>query len=216
MTGFEIYCFCRSALQCRKAITYQQYIDGNEYGYFDGLSNYLIRQRKLDVHEIKDFIKCNYLEENGNLYSLLSSTCWDRYIEWKKTESSIKIYYDTVWKSFKFIENFCIGKHINLDKYKSRWAAKHIREKKIDWAVAVYLKLIDIKNVKITEKILLKNFLTQYNILMHRISDQKLHTYLNNLENEMRGILSYSETNNDKQDSTTNTASKEYNKQIKK
>ncbi len=152
---------------------------------------YFVRDRGLDKKAIANFMAANYSnDENFDIHDATSDVAWQVYTNWIKTKSTEALYYEEVKKSFMFIENMCINKNISLEEYKKAYAISHIREKKIDWAVAVHLKLIDKSKLKTVEKLLLKSFLTQYNIIINRLYNPKLSQLMSDLEDGMKRLLS--------------------------
>jgi ribosomal protein L22 len=116
---------------------------------------------------------------------------WEEVVtEWKKTRSTKALYFDTVKKSFIFITNFCLKNNISLDKYKKDYAIRHIREKKVDEAVAVYLKFFEKSKLNKIQKILLQDYLSKYNNIVVRIRDPELDSILANSTQEMKNVLS--------------------------
>ena len=180
----------------------ETYAVSQERPYYDMLKDYLIQEKKLNVNDIKWFLKSNFHHDQDAFdpYKLTSEEAWDVYIEWCKTKSTKNLYFNEVRKSFAFIENFCINKSIDLKKYKLSYAAKHIREQKIDGAVAVHLKLIDRKKLSKVDKLLLKNYLSQYNILESRLSNPELSKLLTDLTQDMTKLLQeyHKDTENEK------------------
>jgi hypothetical protein len=140
---------------------------------------------------MKDFIKVNFNLDTNNFdpFKLMEEEAWKRYQEWIATSSTKSLYFEQVRKSFMFIENFCTNKNINLDTYKQQYAQKHVRENRIDHVVAIYLNLVDIKKLKKVEKILLQNFVNQYNITKTRISNPELNVLLETLTMDMVKII---------------------------
>jgi hypothetical protein len=190
MTGYELYCSCRRLMN-RSIPELDTYLNSKEKPYYEMLRDYFIGIRKLDLDEIKDYLRVIYNDDMVAFdpYKWMEEENWNRYIEWRKTSSTKSLYQNQIRNSFLFIENFCINKSINLSKYKLSHAAKHIREKKIDWAVAVHLQLINIKKLSKVEKILLKNYISQYNILQSRLYNQELSELMTNLTEGMIKLL---------------------------
>lgn len=190
MTGFEIYNLCRK-LQKRRVLTLDQYLNCSEYGFYEMLSSWSVGTKNYSTTELRDYISVvyNYDTELFNPYSLMDQKWEEIYTEWRKTNSTKELYFDVVRRSFDFITNFCIKNNISFDKYKQDWAIRHIRDKKIDGAVAVYLKLVDKKSLSKVQRILLKKFLTEYNIIVVRITNQELNNILASSTQDMKRIL---------------------------
>lgn len=190
MTGYEIYKLCRS-YQKRSCPSLDGYMNSKEFGYFELLSNWFVKEKHFPSSTVYDYINVVYNvdQENFDPYTLMEDK-WDSiYVDWKKNRSTKALYLDTVKKSFIFITNFCIQKQISLDKYKKDYAIKHIREKLVDEAVAVYLALFDKKNLNKVQKILLQDILTKYNIIVVRIRDPELNSLLASSNQEMIKVL---------------------------
>lgn len=190
MTGYEIYCLCRSLNGWSKP-SLETYLQSKEKPYFELLNDYFIKRKNFNVKDIRDYIKAFYHlnQSSFDVYKLMNEEANDAYIDWCKFKSTKRLYFEEVKKSFAFIENFCINKGISLSKYKLSYAAKHIREQKIDGAVAVHLQLINKNKLNKVEKLLLKNFLKQYNIIVVRLSNPELIVLLEQLTNDMTKLL---------------------------
>lgn len=193
MNGYKIYLICRK-LNGWNSPSIDTYNESKERGYYEMLYNWFIKTLNFSEIEIRNYISVvfNYDKTNFDPYRLMDEKWMDEYIIWKKTKSSKYIYYETIKQSFIFITNFCIKKGISLDKYKSDYALRHVRDKKIDESVAVYLKFFEIKKLNKIQKILLKNFLSQYNIIVVRIKDPELNQLLADLTLEMKKVIEVS------------------------
>lgn len=192
MNGYDIYCFCRM-MQGRNKPSLEVYLESKEKNYFEAVYEKFIKTLKLDVSSIYDYIKVNF-EFNGanfNIYDLLDESCNEVYLNWKRTNSTKALYFDQVKRSFLFMQDFCINKNITFDNYKKKYAMRHIREHNIDYCVAYYLKLVDKDNLSSIEKIVLKKYLAQYNIIRHRICNTELKDLLNQLNSEMINLFKY-------------------------
>lgn len=190
MSGYEIYCICRRYLRRNKP-PISTYISSDEYGYYENLNEWFVREKKFSTKEMENYI--NVIYNNGpetfDPYDLMDEK-WDEvYLEWKRTKSTKLLYFDTVKQSFIFITNFCLKKGITLDKYKKEYAIRHIRERQIDEVVAVYLKFIEKNKVNKIEKILLQSILSKYNNIVVRIRDPELNNILASSEQEMKALL---------------------------
>jgi hypothetical protein len=161
------------------------------------LSEYLTNKLKLSDKESKDFIRCNYAkdEDNFNPFSLINEDCLDIYNRWKVKATNKFLYYEDVLNGIRFIENFCIGRNISFDEYVQKFSAKHIRENKFDWAIAVYCNMVDVEGLKKVEKILLKKFLSQYNIIKQRLNNGELVNIINERILQMKHLLSQYKVN---------------------
>jgi hypothetical protein len=188
--GYDVYFECRRIKGWGNS-SLESYLSNNRKEYYECLSNYLFQVRKIDIQQMKDFIKVNFSFDMQNFdpFSLMEEDAWQRYQEWISTASTKFLYFEQVRKSFMFIENFCTNKKIDLETYKNYYAQKHIREKRIDYVVAIYLDLVDIKKLKKVEKILLQNFVSQYNITKIRMSNPELKELLETLTPEMIKII---------------------------
>jgi hypothetical protein len=190
MRGYDVYCICRS-LRGWSSPDLDTYLKSSEKPFFELLCDYLIRVRQCNVQTIKDFLRANVSRDplTFDPFKLLEEEAWTVYQDWRKTLSTKGLYFEEVRKSFEFIENFCINNGVNFDQYKKQYAHKHIREKKIDYAVVVHLNLVDIKKLKKVHKIILQNFVSQYNIIKNRLSNPELSELLSDLTNGMNKML---------------------------
>lgn len=190
MTGYDIYCICRKYLK-RNVPALASYIDSSEYGYFEMLSQWFVEKGFME-QDTKNYINVIYNNspETFDPYSIMDDKWEEVVTEWKKTRSTKALYFDTVKKSFIFITNFCLKNNISLDKYKKDYAIRHIREKKVDEAVAVYLKFFEKSKLNKIQKILLQDYLSKYNNIVVRIRDPELNTILANSAQEMKNVLS--------------------------
>jgi hypothetical protein len=190
MNGYEVYKMCRT-IQGWSTPSLEVYLNGKESPYYEMLVKFFINEKNLSVQHINDYLRAVYnnLQVEFDPYKLMNEEYWEIYETWLKTKSTKELYFQEIRKSFNFIENFCIGKSINLEQYKKAYAYKHIREKKIDYAVAVHLSLIDKDNLKKVERFMLKNFLSQYNIIVRRLSNTELNMLLTELTNGMNKLL---------------------------
>lgn len=155
------------------------------------LRDYLIKDKQLNIPDIKKFINAVYCNNPAAFdpYKLTDLDIWETYIEWCKYKSTKALYFNEIKKSFVFIENFCINRSIDLRTYKANFARKHIREKKVDYAVAVHLQFVDIKKLHKVDKLLLKNFISQYNIVESRLSNPELNQLLISLTSDLTKLL---------------------------
>lgn len=191
MTGYEIYCYCRALIR-RNRPSEESYNQSHVSSYYNMLSEYLTNKLKLSDKDSKDFIRCNYAkdEDNFNPFSLINEDCLDIYNRWKVRNNNKFLYFEDVLNGIRFIENFCIGRNISFDEYVQKFSAKHIRENKFDWAIAVYCNMVDVKGLKKVEKILLKKFLSQYNIIKQRLNNGELVKLMNERILQMKHLLS--------------------------
>lgn len=190
MTGYEIYCQCRKLIGWNRP-TIETYLESSEKQFFEMFKDYLIQDKKLTDKEIKDF-----LTANGHLsgrafdpYHMLSQEAWDVYIKWKLTQSTVPLYFEQVRKTFDFITNLCINKNITFHDYRRLYASKHIREKTIDWSVAVHLQLIDRQKISRVDKLLLKQYLAEYKKIESRLSNKELNQLMVELTLNMKSLL---------------------------
>lgn len=167
------------------------YLESKEKAFYESLHNYLIKKLNLTVDDVYNFLRINFNSNPNSFsaYSLIEEQAYEKYIEWKKKLSSKSLYFNEVKKSFTFIVNFCISNNITFENYKNKYSIKHIREEKIDYSVAVFLNLIDRRKLKKVEKIILKKYLTQYNIIYQRIFNPELNQILNDSFLEMTNLL---------------------------
>jgi hypothetical protein len=187
--GYDVYLACRRIRGWTNSSLDNYLSGGNEY--YESLANYLFQIRNIDNEQMKEFIKVNYSADVNNFdpYKLMEEQAWQKYQEWKATNSTKALYFEQVRKGFMFIENFCTSNKIDLEHYKNYFAKKHIRENKIDYAVAIHLDLVDPKKLKKVEKILLQNFISQYNITKIRLSNPELKELLETLTEDMIKII---------------------------
>ncbi len=190
MTGYDIYCICRQIMK-RSVPILDTYLESSEKPYYELLRDYLIKNKQLNIKDIKKFLNANYCNNPAlfNPYKLIEQESWDVYIDWCKYKSTKSLYFNEIKNSFSFIENFCINKNIDFRTYKANFSRKHIREKKIDYAVAIHLQLVDMKKLQKVDKLLLKNFISQYNIVESRLSNQELKQLLISLTDGMTKLL---------------------------
>jgi hypothetical protein len=188
MTGYELYLKIRSYKKYKR-VPLETYLESSLKPLHENIISVFKNKGFTDGH-IHDFLNCIH---NSHIdlepHNLLLDEAWEIYNDWSKKNSSEVLYFEEVKKSFNFIENFCINKSISFDKYKKDYAVTHIREKKIDWAVAVYLELVDIKKIKPVEKLLLKPFISKYNSIITRLYNPKLNQLMSDLNEEMIKIL---------------------------
>lgn len=190
MTGYEIYKLCRG-YQKRSSPTLEGYKNSKEFGYFEMLANWFVKEKHFPSDDVFNYLNIIYNNNQDvfDPYSIMDEKWNEIYIDWKKNRSTKALYFDTVKKSFIFLTNFCVQKGIDLDKYKKDYAIKHIRENKIDGAVAIYLSLFDKKSLNKVQKILLQDILSKYNIIVVRIRDPELNSLLASSYQEMIKVL---------------------------
>jgi len=191
MTGYELYSFYRQLVGW-KATTLDNYLESKEFNFYESLKDFFVKIKKLNDDDIYDYIKLIYNKKLNTFspYELMDNDIYELFENWKKTKSTKSLYHEEVVKSFLFIRNFCINKSVSFENYKIKYAIKHIREEKIDFCVAAYLKLIDKRKLKKIEKIILQKYLSQYNILMQRIDNNpELNTLLKSSFEDMSIIL---------------------------
>ena len=190
MKGYEVYCYCRGLIGWTKP-NIETYLESKEKEFFEMICDYFIQDKHLKTEDIHNFLKANY-HNNPTLfdpYKLLSHEAWEVYIDWKTNKSTPELFFQQVRKSFDFITNFCINKNISFDEYVRTFGVKHVREKKVDWTVAVHLQLVDRQKINKVEKLLLKNFLKEYSIIESRLYNQELKQLLAVLTHDMKRLL---------------------------
>lgn len=190
MDGYKLYCMCRT-LMGRNRPSYDSFQSSNEFGFYSLLSDHL--SKSFDDKEIGIFLKANHVPNPDAFdpYKLMADECMTAYYEWKKKSSDKNIFFSEVVNGIAFIENFCIKNNITFEQYGYKYAAKHIREKKFDWTLAVYFKFIDITKLSRVEKMLLKTFISQYNIIERRLNNPELSNILDKRATEMKELLRY-------------------------
>jgi len=191
MNGWQLQSLCRSMNGWAK-VPLDSYLVSSDKPFFEMLNEYLFRTRHLSDEEIRDFVRANY---NFSITSyephdLMEDNAWEIYIQWKTDYSSLSLYYDTIKKSFNFIENFVINSSIDIEQYKESFAKKHIRDRTIDWSVAVHLKLVNIKSLNKADKILLKDYLKSNKIITQRLlTSSELKNLMVNEEEQMKKTI---------------------------
>jgi hypothetical protein len=177
----------------RTRVPLDTYLKSTEYNYFETLNKYFINSRHLNVEDIYDLIRIQYNKSiiTFSAYNLMDDEVYTDFIKWRNTLSTKHLYFEQVRKSFIFIQNYCINNNVSFEKYILTRAKKHIREEKIDFAVAQYLKLVDKRTINKIEKITLKKYLSQYNIIKIRLSNPELSTLLSHLFQEMKTLLQH-------------------------
>lgn len=190
MTGYEIYGICRH-LRHWKVPSYDTFKLSNESGYYNFLAEHL---KLIDIEDkdVRSYIKANWLKNPDTFdpFSLSSEEAKKIYFEWKLKSSDKNIYFNEVIKSFNFIENFCLKNKINFSQYKSKYGMKHVRESKIDFAIAVFHNFIDINNLNHVEKLVFKNYFRQYNNIKIRLTNSELKNLIETKTQEMNDLLS--------------------------
>jgi len=171
---------------------FETFKNGSEFGFYTILVDHFKNVLKLDDTQIKKFIRCNYNKnpQSFDPYELMSEESKLNYHEWKKTRSTKSTYFSEVLNGIRFIENFCLKNDINFETYRYKYAMKHVREKRFDWAIAVHCKFIEISKLKRVEKMIFKNYLDQYNIISHRLNNRELVDLIDNRLSEMNELLS--------------------------
>lgn len=190
MSSYDIYSF-EFSRQKRKVPSFEYYEGCKEKPYFVSLYSYLTEKRELNNKQINLFLHV-ILEEKGDgftIYEMMNDEIWDIWEKWYKSFGTLSLYYDQVKKSFTFIENFCINNNVTFEDYKKKHAAKHIREEKVESTVAVYLNLVDKKKITSVEKLLLKKFIKQYNLIKYRLYDEDLKLLLEDQSSKMKKVL---------------------------
>jgi hypothetical protein len=190
MTGYDVYCYCRKLIGWNRP-SIETYVASSEKQFFEMLRDYLVEDKKLLDDEIRSYINANYSKEGMTFdpYHLMNQESWDTYRKWKLTQSTVPLYFEEVKKTFDYITNVCINKNITLNEYKRLYACKHIREKIIDWSVAVHLQLIDKNKLSKVEKLLLKQFLKEYKLIEVRLSIKELNQLMEDLTFNMNRLL---------------------------
>lgn len=175
MTGYDIFLFCRM-LQHKNKVPLDTYLKSKVYSFYESLSKHFVETLNLGNDDIKGYIKAASREYGDNFtpFVLRDDECLEIYNRWKEKYSTKSSYYKNVIRSFSFIENFCLKRKINLTYYKKSYAKKHVYEKRIDYAVAFYLGLIDPKKLKVIDKLLLKEYLGQIKNIEYRLGDDTL------------------------------------------
>jgi hypothetical protein len=177
MTGWDLQTLCRRLVGYNK-VRIATYLVSNDKPFFEMLADYLFRVRHLTDSDIEDFVKANYNHSQTTFspFDLMNDNSWNNYLDWKKKYRTLSLYYDTIKNSFTFIENFCINNSLNLVDYCQKHGEKHIRERIIDWSVAVHLQIINPQIISTPRKILLKDYLKQYKIIKQRLmTNSELH-----------------------------------------
>ena len=171
MTGWQLQCLCRRMVGYNK-ITLDSYLVSHEKPYYEMVAEYLFRTCHLTDPDIHDFIKANYnySQTTFSPFDLMSESYWNVYLDWKKKYRTLQLYFDTIRNSFTFIENFCINNSISLSEYYTKYGEKHVRERIIDWSVAVHLQIINPKIISTPRKILLRDYLKQCRIIKERLT----------------------------------------------
>lgn len=196
MTPYDLYCFCRR-MQQRNRPKYDTFEKSSEFGFMNMLHDHLQNSMELDDKEIRNYIKSNFIEKGNtfDIYQLMSSESNEIYKQWKNKLSTKSKYFSEVLNGISFIENFCIKKSINFDQYCYKYAMKHVREKRFDWSISVYCNFIDIYKLKRVEKILLKNYIDQYNIISNRLNNLELRTLISERVEDMKNLLNHMSEN---------------------
>jgi hypothetical protein len=170
MTGWDLQSLCRRMVGYRK-VSLATYLVSNDKPFYEMLAEYFLRTRQLKDSDITDFVKANYnySQTTFSPFDLMNDASWNNYLDWKKKYRTNNLYFDTIKNSFTFIENFCINNNLNLADYYIKHGEKHIRERIIDWSVAVHLQIINPQIISTPRKILLKDYLKQYRIIKQRL-----------------------------------------------
>lgn len=190
MTGYDIDCICKKLIGW-KIPTLETYLKSKEKAFFEILHNYYINIRHFSDKDIKNHILVNYNNDKNTFdyYKLIDTEAFDRYLQWKNTKSTVALYYEQIKKSFNYIENFCINNNVSFENYIKKYAIKHTREKKLEYTVVSYCKLISKDKLNRVQKIFLKQYLSEYNSIEQRLCNPELIKYLSRLFQEMKTLL---------------------------
>ena len=196
MTGYDIFIYCRM-IQTKSKIPLDTYLKSKSKAFYESLSKYFIETLQLNRDDIKGYIKAALREygENFTPFVLRNEECLEIYNNWKEKSSTKASYYKSVVRSFSFIENFCLKRKIDITAYKNNYAKTHIYEKKIDYAVVVYLGLVDRRKLKSIDKLLLKEYLGQIKNIEYRLTDDTLKKILANRKERLYNILASTDIN---------------------
>lgn len=181
---------CRSLLGRNKP-SLESFKNSSEYGYYSVLSDHLENAMHLNEKEMKCFLRSVYNDNPSAFdpYNLMTEESKEIYHKWKKTKSSKAVYFQEVINGLCFIENFCIKNNISFDQYKYKYSIRHIREKRFDWAIAVYCNFVDKQKLKTVEKMLLKNYLDQYSVIKRRLLNPELSSLIEDRVKEMKQMI---------------------------
>lgn len=190
MTGYEVHCICWR-LMGRGKQKLETYLESKHKNFYEMLAKEFVKDG-MDIKAVRSYIQASYNADPVNFspFELLSDEAKERYEKWKKECSSKAIYLEHVREGFNFIENYCIRNKITFNQYCSQFLKKHLREGKVDSAIVVYMNLIDKSKLGKLDKILLKKFLKEYNIVEVRINNPELNKLLSERSKEMIGLIS--------------------------
>jgi len=190
MNGYKIYCMCRQILG-RSKVSFKSFENSNDRNYYEYLADHFSIHEGFDKKQIRNYIKSVFRNDPKNFtpFDLLSEESKEIFNKWKKEQSSVGVYLNYINESFDFIENFCINNNITFNEYCLRYAKRHLREEKFDYTIAIYMKMIDRRKLKKVEKILLKKFLNEYNIVKIRTRNPKVRVILEKRSEEMLGTI---------------------------
>lgn len=189
ITGYFIYCTCRKVMG-RTRVKLESFLGNSDKPFYEMMAD-LMKKDSFTAKEIQDYISVNYNKNPKAFqpYELLSEEYKKTYEKWKSEQSTVGKYLQFVKKSFDIIENICLKENLTLEQYKKKYALNHIKDGIIDGSVAVYLKLVDRNKLTRINKILLKKFLADYNVIQHRIKQPELKTLLKDRTEEMLSLI---------------------------
>ena len=190
MTGYEVSNICWR-LMGRGKFKLDSYLNSKQKNFYEMLAKEFVKNG-MDLDAVRNYIQATYNADPVNFspFELLSDDAKERYERWKRECSTKAVYLEHVREGFNFIENYCIRNKITFKHYCSNFLKKHLREGKVDSAIVVYMKLIDRSKLGKLDKILLKKFLKEYNIVEFRIANPELNKLLSERSKEMVGLIS--------------------------
>lgn len=175
----------------RRVITFDQYKVSTKNGFYEKLARYFTKAG-MNFDDVSCYIRRAFHNDPANFqpYDLMSEDAQEIFKKWKQTESSKAVYFQYVNEGFDFIENFCIKNKLTLEQYTNEFLKKHIRQGNVDYSIPIYMKLIDRRKLKKIDKLLLKKFLNQYNIVQIRINNNpEFEILLHERSLEMRRLI---------------------------
>lgn len=189
MTGYDVFCICRKVMKRRK-VSLDKYVESNQKNFYETLARFFVKSG-MNLKDVSCYVRRSYYNDPTNFqpFDLMDENAQKTYKKWKQTESSKALYFQHVNEGFDFIENFCIKNNLTLDQYKNKFLKKHIRQEKIDYSIPVYMKMIDRRKLNRIDKLLLKKFLEEYNIVQIRIENPEFETLLHKRSLEMRRLI---------------------------
>jgi hypothetical protein len=189
MTGYEVHCICMRIMQ-RRIVPLQNYLKSTASKYFEKLAKYFVSQG-LNKDDVQNYIICTYKDDpiSFSAYTLMSEKSKELFTNWKKELSTPALYLQHVSDGFNYIENFCLKHELSFEEYCNRFLIQHIRKNKVDFVIAVYMKLFNKDTLTKLEKILLKKYFKDYSIIELRIQDPELNTVLKQRSKEMMDMI---------------------------